>query len=282
MTVDHRQGHLDAVRSTLSIVVYPLQALINAPNSLGDWFHESLSTRRELQEENATLHTQQLVLQSRLQKLEALEAENLRLRELLGSSFQLGERVLVAELMSVDLDPYTHQVLLNKGELHDVAEGQPVLDQAGVMGQVTKVTPLTSTVMLITDPDHAIPVQVNRNGLRSVALGTGAINQLKLPHIPNTADIRVGDLLTTSGLGGRFPPGYPVAEVSAVVHDPGQSFSFVLATPRARLDRSREVVLVRKGREHEMTFRDNGDPQPAIDEPAADAEPAAQEAEVTP
>jgi rod shape-determining protein MreC len=249
MTVDHRQHHLDALRSTLSIVVYPLQVLVNLPNALSGWFRESLSTRRTLQEENASLRTQQLVLQSRLQKLEALEAENLRLRELLGSSFQLGERVLVAEIMSVDLDPYKHQVLLNKGELNDVSVGQPVLDEAGVMGQVIAVTPLTATVMLISDPDHAIPVQVNRNGLRSVALGTGALDQLTLPHIPNTADIRVGDLLTTSGLGGRFPPGYPVAEVAAVVQDPGRSFSQVLATPRAKLDRSRQVLLVRRGRE---------------------------------
>ena len=206
MTLDHREQHLESLRSTLSAITYPIQAIINLPNSVDDWFRESLATRRQLQEDNASLRTQQLILKSRLQKLEALESENIRLRELLGSSFQLGERVLVAELMSVDLDPYKHLVQINKGDLQDVYLGQAVLDESGIMGQVIHVGPLSSTVMLITDPDHAIPVQVNRNGLRTVALGTGSINQLTLPHIPNTTDIRVGDLLVSSGLGGRFPP----------------------------------------------------------------------------
>jgi rod shape-determining protein MreC len=269
MTLDHRQHHLDSIRSALSVVVYPLQALLNLPNNAGTWFREALSTRRQLQEENASLRTQQLMLRSRLQKLEALEAENLRLRELLGSSFQLGERVLVAELMSVNLDPYKHLVALNKGDLEDVYPGQAVLDESGVMGQVIHVGPLTSSVMLITDPDHAIPVLVNRTGLRTVALGTGAINQLDLPHIPVTADIRPGDLLVSSGLGGRFPPGYPVAVVETVVQDPGQAFSRVTATPRARLDRSREVLLVRRAHERQPLESpqpdadlDNGEPAP--------------------
>lgn len=252
------------MRSTLSVLVYPLQAVINLPNSLSQWFRESLATRRTLQEENASLHTQQLILQARLQRLEALESENIRLRELLGSSFQVGERVMVAELVAVNLDPYKHQVGLNKGDLHDVYIGQPVLDEAGVMGQVTQAGPLSATVMLITDPDHAIPVQVNRSGLRTVALGTGSLHQLKLPHIPNTADIRAGDLLVTSGLGGRFPPGYPVATVDAVVEDPGQAFSYVMATPRAHLDRSREVLLVRRSRELLTTQED----APTTEEPA--------------
>lgn len=273
MTVDHRQHHLDNVRATLSVVVYPLQALINLPNTVGDWFQEALSTRRRLQEENASLRTQQLILKSRLQKLEALEAENLRLRELLGSSFQLGERVLVAELMAVDLDPYKHLVELNKGDLQDAYAGQAVLDESGVMGQVIHVGPLTSTVMLITDPDHAIPVQVNRNGLRTVALGTGSINQLILPHIPITADIQPGDLLVTSGLGGRFPPGYPVADVETVVRDPGQAFSYVTATPRARLDRSREVLLVRRAHEAEpLASPESGDATEAAPETEQPAE----------
>lgn len=267
MTLDHRQHHLDSIRSALSLVVYPLQALLDLPGNAGLWFRESLATRRQLQEENASLRTQQLMLNTRLQKLEALEAENLRLRELLGSSFQLGERVLVAELMSVDLDPYKHLVALNKGDLKDVYPGQAVLDESGIMGQVIHVGPLSSTVMLITDPDHAIPVLVNRTGLRTVALGTGAITQLDLPHIPVTADIRVGDLLVSSGLGGRFPPGYPVAVVETVVQDPGQAFSRVTATPRARLDRSREVLLVRRAHERLPLESPQADATPEAGEP---------------
>lgn len=245
MTIDHRQHHLDSVRGALSVLVYPLQWIVDLPHTSSEWFRESLSTRRELQEENASLRTQQLVLNTQLQKLEALEAENRRLRALLDSSFQVEERpVLIAALLSVDMDPYRHQIEINKGTLDHLFEGQPLLDSQGVMGQLIHVGPFTATAMLITDPAHAIPVQVNRTGLRTIALGTGAIDRLELPHIPNNADIRNGDLLVTSGLGGRFPPGYPVAEVTDVQQDPGRTFSQVSARPRALLDRSREVLLI--------------------------------------
>lgn len=245
MTVDHRQHHLDSVRSALSVLVYPLQWLVDLPGTSSEWFRESLSTRRELQEENASLRTQQLVLNTQLQKLEALEAENRRLRALLDSSFQVGTRPkLIAALLSVDMDPYRHQIEINKGSLDRLFEGQPLLDSNGVMGQLIHVGPFSATAMLITDPSHAIPVQVNRTGLRTIALGTGSIDRLELPHIPTNADVRLGDLLISSGLGGRFPPGYPVAEVVSVEQDPGSTFSEVIARPRAHLDRSREVLLV--------------------------------------
>ena len=245
MTIDHRQHHLDSVRSFLSVVVYPLQWLVDLPDTSSEWFRESLSTRRELQEENASLRTQQLMLNTQLQKLESLEAENRRLRALLDSSFQVGNRhMLIAGLLSVDMDPYRHQIEVNKGSLDHLFEGQPLLDSQGVMGQLIHVGPLTATAMLITDPSHAIPVQINRTGLRTIALGTGSIDRLELPHIPTNADVRIGDLLISSGLGGRFPPGYPVAEVINVEQDPGNTFSEVSARPRAHLDRSREVLLV--------------------------------------
>jgi rod shape-determining protein MreC len=245
MTVDHRQHHLDSVRAALSVAVYPLQWLVNLPGSTGQWFRESLSTRRDLQEENASLRTQQLVLSTQLQKLESLETENMRLRALLDSSFQVGKRpMLIAELLSVDMDPYRHQIEINKGSLDRLYEGQPLIDSQGIMGQLIHVGPFTATAMLITDPSHAIPVQINRTGLRTIALGTGSIDRLDLPHIPTNADVRVGDLLVSSGLGGRFPPGYPVAEVTLVEQDPGNTFSTVEARPRANLDRSREVLLV--------------------------------------
>lgn len=244
MTVDHRQHHLDALRSSISVGLYPIQFLIDLPSTAGDWLQESFSSRRTLQEENARMHAQHLLLQARLQKFEALEAENLRLRELLDSSFKASDRVLIAELMSVDLDPYRHEVLLNKGKAHKVYVGQPLLDAFGVMGQIVEATPYTATAMLITDPAHAIPVQVNRNGLRSIVVGTGKLQELSLPYIPNSADIQAGDLLVTSGLGGRFPPGYPVAEVVAVTVDPGHAFAQITARPLSHLDRSREVLLV--------------------------------------
>ncbi|MDH3526090.1 MAG: rod shape-determining protein MreC [Gammaproteobacteria bacterium] len=247
MMMDHRQNHIDSLRAGLSLLVYPLQLAVEMPGAVSEWFRESLATRRQLQEENASLRTQMLMLKARGQKLQALETENIRLRELLDSAFMIGERVLVAELMSVDLDPYKHQVLINKGELDKIYPGQPILDADGVMGQVVHVGPYTSTAILITDTSHALPVQVNRNGIRTIALGSGTINRLELPYIPNNADIQPGDLLVTSGLGGRFPPGYPVAVVQGVQHDPGRSFAAVVATPSAKLNRSREILLVWPG-----------------------------------
>jgi rod shape-determining protein MreC len=229
MMMDHRQSHLESFRAALSIVVYPIQLAVGLPGSVSGWFRESLATRRQLQEENVSLQTQLLMLKAQRQKLEALEVENIRLRELLDSSFEVGEKILVAELMSVNLDPYKHQIA------------------DGVMGQVVHVGPYTSTAVLITDTSHAIPVQVNRNGLRSIALGSGTINRLELPYLPNNSDILIGDLLITSGLGGRFPPGYPVAIVTAIQQDPGQAFARIVATPKAKLDRSREVLLVWPG-----------------------------------
>lgn len=245
MVLDHRGQYLGTLREYLSLVVEPVRFLVNLPNVTGSWFRESLSSRHSLQEENAILRTQQLVLKTQLQKLESLESENLRLRALLDSSFQVGKRqMLIAELMSVDLDPYRHQIEINKGKLDHVYVGQPVLDSDGVMGQVVQVGPFSATAMLITDPGHAIPVQINRTGLRTIALGTGNIERLELPHIPTSADLRVGDVLVTSGLGKRFPVGYPVGEIIEIDQTPGRDFSEVIAKPRARLNRSREVLLI--------------------------------------
>jgi len=244
MVMDHKYKSLESVRDALSLLVYPIQLSVELPGSVTDWFNESLASRRRLQEEIDSLRTQQFVQQAQMQKFAALQAENIRLRELLDSSFEVGEKVLIAELMSVNLDPYKHQVVINKGELHDIYPGQPLVDAKGVMGQIVHAGPYSSTAMLITDTSHAIPIQVNRNGLRSIALGSGTINRLELPYIPNSADIQPGDLLITSGLGGRFPPGYPVATVTAVQHDPGNAFAAVVATPLAHLNRSREVLLI--------------------------------------
>jgi len=267
MVMDHKYNSLASLRAGLSVIIYPLHQVIELPGTVSDWFGESLATRRKLQEENDSLRTQQLMQKVQMQKLAALEAENIRLRELLDSSFQVGEKVLIAELMSVNLDPYKHQIVINKGQLHDIYPGQPLLDAKGVMGQIVHAGPYNSTAVLITDTSHAIPVQVNRTGLRTIALGSGTINRLELPYIPNNADIRPSDLLITSGLGGRFPPGYPVATVSAVQHDPGQTFSQVIATPMAELNRSREVLLVWPGI---STTLDTGEPEGTENTPSID------------
>lgn len=244
MVMDHRYNTLEFLRSTLSVVLYPVQYLASLPVELGESASEAFASRSELDEERARLHTENLELRGRLQKFEALEAENMRLRGLLDSSFKVGDRVLIAELIAVEQDPFRQVVLIDKGKTSGLYEGQPVLDANAVVGQVTHVNPITASVLLITDATHALPVQVNRNGLRTIALGTGLINQLELPHLPNNADIEVGDLLTTSGLGGRFPPGYPVAQVVEVRREPGRPFASVIAETTAHLDRLREVLLV--------------------------------------
>lgn len=244
MIVDHRQHHLEAVRSILSTITYPLQYVANAPIALGYWASEAFATRARLQQENRELHRENLLLQGRQQKLAALEAENMRLRDLLDSSFKLGDRVLIAELIAVDMDPYRQLVLLNKGSNSGIYKGQPVLHANAVMGQVVHVNRFTSSVLMITDASHALPIQVNRNGLRTVAIGTGRNDELELPNLPNNADIEVGDLLVTSGLGGRFPAGYPVATVTSIRREPGEPFALIKAKPSAHLERAREALLV--------------------------------------
>lgn len=243
IVADQRFRHMEEVRAALALVTHPLVYVASLPAQAGNWLLDSLVSRGQMQRRLQALEEDNLLLRGRLQQLDALEAENMRLRDLLGSSFKIGDRVLIAELVSVDLDPYRQQVLINKGSRSGVFVGQSVLDANAVTGQVVRVTPFTATVLLITDASHALPVQINRNGLRTIAAGTGLINSLELPHLPNNADVQEGDLLVTSGLGGHFPPGYPVARVTEVRREQGQPFATVLATPSAHLDRIREVLL---------------------------------------
>jgi rod shape-determining protein MreC len=244
MTLDHRYHHLDSVRSGLSALVYPLRFVVNLPGQMLDWTSDTFTTRETLQEENQTLRTQNQLLKAELQKLTFLQVENQQLRALLDSSKAIGERVLIAELLSVDLDPYKRQIVINKGSRDDVYVGQPIIDASGVMGQVVHVGPFSSTALLITDPSHALPVQVNRNGLRAIAIGIGSENRIELPHLPNNADVLVGDLLVSSGLGCVFPTGYPVGRITQIDTDPSLPFAKIYVEPTARLNRSREVLLV--------------------------------------
>lgn len=245
MFLDHRRHLAQPVRDALALAAYPIQATVNLPFELTDIFSEQLTSRRSLLEENERLKTQHLLYEARLLRLDALERETIKLRELLQSSYEVTESVLIAELMRVSLDPAVHLIQINKGSLAEVDVGQPVLDSGGIIGQVDEVAPLSSVVRLITDPSHAIPVQVNRNGIRAIAYGTGDISRLELVNVPNNADIAVDDLLVTSGFGGRFPAGYPVARISSVEVEPGRPFAHITAVPTAALDRSRQVLLVR-------------------------------------
>ena len=244
MAIDHHKGHLKIIRSALSTVVYPLQYVVNLPIEATEWLSNSLITRKNLLDENERLKQDHLLLSSKLQRYEILETENRRLRELLESSFRLNDKVLVAELIAVELQSFRRQIVINKGKREGAYDGQPIVDAAGIMGQIIHVGPFSSTVLLITDPNHALPVQVNRNGLRAIAVGTGQNDKLQLENLPNNADIRVGDLIITSGLGRRFPPGYPVGQIEKISLDPGEPFAKVMVKPSAQLSQSREVLMV--------------------------------------
>ncbi|RIZ69060.1 MAG: rod shape-determining protein MreC [Methylococcales bacterium] len=244
LLVTEYRSSQNEVRSTLSVLVDPLKYLVDLPTSLVEHAARFVITYRALKLENERLREEQVIHQSRLLKFEALEKENIRLRALLENSFKLGEQVLVAELLSVNMAPYEHIVVVNKGTRFGVHPQQPVLDANGVVGQVFRALPFTSEIMLITDPNHAIPVQVNRNGLLTIAMGSGQLNRLVLPFLPSNADIRPGDLLITSGLGGTFPQGYPVAVVDEFTAQPDKAFAMITATPKALLDHNRELMIV--------------------------------------
>ncbi len=248
MMADYQRDYLSGLRTGLSALLFPVQAIVDLPRNGGGWLRDTFSSRQKLQEENASLRAKNLLFQTRLQKYDSLLAENNRLRELLDSSAKVSEDVLIAEIMSVDLEPFTRRIIINKGDIDGVFAEQPLLDANGVLGQVINIGAFSSTAMLITDPNHALPVQSLRTGARAIAVGLAKGDQLNLEHIPNNADIKVGDILVTSGLGGRFPVGYPVGRITRFEVDPSQPFAKVFAKPIANIEHVREVLLVKEKR----------------------------------
>ncbi len=242
--LDARSHYMMQLRGVVTSLLHPIHVIAAAPSKMMQEVGDYFESREQLQRDNENLLAKQLLNNARLLKLQTLESENNRLRSLLGSSFRLQERVLVAELVTVDLDPFSQWVLIDKGLGDGVMINQAVLDAQGIMGQVVDVSEWTSTVVLLTDPSHAIPVQVNRNGLRAVAVGQGLGQPLKLIHMPQNSDIKVGDVLSTSGLGGRFPEGYPVGTVSNIGGPEGEAFAAIEVLPLAKLNTSRELLLV--------------------------------------
>jgi len=244
MLIDHYSDFLDGARSLLTVAAAPIVVVADLPEQTARGLAENVRSREDMAKELSQMRQEMLLLRAKTEKMAALTAENNRLRDLLGSAAKLQDNVLVAELIGVDPDPERHEVIIDKGSRDGVFAGQPLLDAEGLMGQVVEVGPFTSRVLLISDHSHSIPVQLNRSNLRLIAQGTGVINQLQLNFVQITADIQEGDLLVSSGLGGRFPTGYPVGVVSEVSYDPGQPFVTVRATTSALLDRSRHVLLV--------------------------------------
>lgn len=245
MAMDHRGQYVPRLRSLSSHVVEPIYHAVEWPIEALRGAFSFLQGTRSLLRENERLQQRLLMQQGELQQLESLREENHRLRALLDGAAALRHEFQFAEMISVDLDPFSHKVVIDRGTDRGVGPGQAVIDGQGVMGQVEDVQRHLATVRLISDPNHALPVQINRTGLRTVAFGTGDTARLLLPSVPREADVREGDLVVTSGLGDRFPGGYPVAIVERVDRREGQTFAAVEARPLAALDRGREVLLIR-------------------------------------
>jgi rod shape-determining protein MreC len=244
MVLDHRGGYLETARLWMSAAANPIYVVVQTPGQLWRWIAGSFADRSQLRTENAQLTEQLRVARSQLLRFESLNEENRRLREIREASKGVSERTLIAEIISVSVNPFRHMVVINKGADEGVFRGQPVLDAFGVVGQVMQVGKSTATLILITDAEHAVPVQVNRNGIRSIAMGTGEAAKLSLPYLTVESDVRKGDLLVSSGLDAIFPAGYPVATVTKVERNSADTFATVEAKPLAQLDRDREVLLL--------------------------------------
>ncbi|MBX3712123.1 MAG: rod shape-determining protein MreC [Lysobacter sp.] len=244
MVLDHRGGWLTSLRGHVEVLAQPVWRLAGLPARLGDSVRDDAATRARLAKENETLRNALLISGARIARLQASAAENARLRGLLGAVEQGGLDVQLAPILDVALDPTRQRLLLDIGAKQGVVVGQPVLDAGGVVGQVIEVRPSTATVLLLTDPDHAIPVAVSRNGIRLVAYGRG--DRLELANIPTSSDVKVGDLIVTSGLGGRFPPGFPVGTIADLRRDESRAFLVGDLKPAAQLDRGRDVLLLRR------------------------------------
>ena len=274
MVIDHRDNHLDAVRKAIGATVYPLRVVVDAPVSLWRWIENTTASRNTLQLENSRLNTERLLTQARLQRYAALEAENARLRAMLEARSRMRHQVRIAEIMSASSNPFRHVIVVDKGTTDRVYDGQTIVDANGVVGQIIEAGILSSQGILISDPDHALPVEINRNGLRTIAVGTGEFDRLNLPFLPNNADIAQGDLLVTSGLGGAFPAGYPVGIIETVTVKPEEPFAVVTATPTAALNQIREIMLVWTADDLEEEAEES--------ESAIEESPSGDEADTTP
>ena len=245
MIADSRGAVLKDVRRVLAAMAYPIHVLVDSPAAAGRWLSDSVATRGQLSDENDQLQRRLLEQSARLQRLASLEAENARLRALLESTAKVGDRVLIGEIMSVDMNPFRHRIVVNRGSRDEVFVGQAIIDADGVLGQVTRDQIFSAEAILITDIDHALPVEVLRNRQRTIAVGTGRLDRLSLPYLPRNADLRVGDLLVTSGTGRQLSGAVTRSGViKSISSEAGDEFLTVEAEPAAALNRVREVLLI--------------------------------------
>lgn len=252
MFLDHRTDFLRYPKYYLEEISHPLSLIAESPsralNRLQDWYTEKEILLQRIE----TLEEKELYLAYETQQMAALTAENRRLRLLLQSSSKLEHSTIIAELININSDPYRHIVMLNQGASQGVEENLPVLNNLGIVGQTISVSPSSSKVILLTDPHHSLPIEVNRNGIRGIANGNGKLNEIEISNIAFDDDVKVGDLLVTSGLDERFPQGYPVAIIKTITVDSTGYFAKIIATPTAKLDRIREVLILSNGGENEL------------------------------
>ncbi len=277
MIADQHAGYGRLARDKLAMATAPLWLVASSPLRLYRAAAEELSLRSSLQDDNQRLVRQVGIIRARNLRLHAVAAENARLRGLLGGTRGYGLDVHLVGILDIDLDPFRQRIVLDGGSDDGLRIGQALVDSGGVLGQVIEVTPHRAIALLVTDPDHAVPVQVARSGLRTIAYGTGSTDRLALPNIPQSADIREGDLLITSGIGGRFPAGFPVGTVSGLHSDKLRLFVVGEARPAAHLERGNEVLLV----SNLPPDVDVGPPAPADADAANRAAAAALEALAT-
>lgn len=244
MLVDTRTTWLQGPRNVMAVAVSPIQFLASLPTRIGRVLTSALSAEPDIKIAYENLRNEYFQLKAETLLLRTLQEENQDLRSLLDASERLNEKITLAELINVSIDRDNHSILIGRGIRHGVYGGQAVIDDQGVIGQVTDVMPFNSSVLLITDPGHALPVQVQRTGLRTVVYGTGSVSLLRVPFLNQNSDIEAGDILISSGLGGRFPNGYPVATISEVKVIQEENFLEVSAQPIAKLDRSNHVLLL--------------------------------------
>jgi rod shape-determining protein MreC len=250
MVADYRYQYLDSVRSGFSLLVSPMQYIVDYPVRMMGWTYSLIASKKSLINENMQLRYQQIILEAQLQKLLVLSNENSQLKQLLSASAATEMRAIAAQILAVDTTSSRQLLVLNKGKRDGVFAGQPVLDAKGVMGQIIDVGLMTSTVLLVSDAKSAVPVRNDRTGERAILVGTNSMSELSLINLPRTSSIAKGDLLVTSGLGRRYPEGYPVGLVEDIKNIPGDDFIKVSVSPIALLNRNRLVLLVWPEKEH--------------------------------
>lgn len=244
MIIDTKVDNFATARTYLNSIVSPLQYIANLPGAMLSWSADRFSSRQKLLQDNEELTNQVTLMSEQLQRFRTLELENKSLRKLLDAPVRDSMHKMITELMAVDTNPYSHQIVINKGAIDGVFLNQSVLDDGGIVGQVSEVGTTNSRVLLISDVTHAIPVRIERNNVRFIAVGDGSLDTIKLQYVPHSADIRVGDVIVSSGLGEVFPEGYPVGTISYIVRNESRPFADVSAKPSAQLDRIKFLLLL--------------------------------------